>query len=149
MESLSYLSQNTATDYVLKATKRLEEEKERSTALGLPMTTEAPLQRIVETELIERHARTLVDMEHSGFAALLKDDTKLDEMRNMFDLLVRVPSSVDYLREALADRIKKDGKSLISEQEKGASDPPAFVRGVLAMRGRYDQIVTVSFRGEK
>jgi len=149
LESLSYLSQNTATDYVLKATKRLEEEKERSTALGLPMTTEAPLQRIVETELIERHARTLVDMEHSGFAALLKDDTKLEEMRNMFDLLVRVPSSVDYLREALADRIKKDGKSLISEQEKGASDPPAFVRGVLAMRGRYDQIVTVSFRGEK
>lgn len=149
LESLSYLSQNTATDYVLKAMKRLEEEKERSTALALPMTTEGPLQRIVETELIERHARTLVDMEHSGFAALLKDDTKLDEMRDMYDLFIRVPSSVDNLREALVERIKSDGKSLISDQEKGASDPPAFVRGVLAMRDRYDQTVTVSFRGEK
>ena len=148
-ESLSYLSQNTATDYVKKAMKRLEEEKERASALALPMTTEGPLQRIVETELIERHARTLVEMENSGFAALLKDDTKLQEMKEMYDLFVRVPSSVDNLREALADRIKADGKALISDQEKGASDPPAFVRGVLAMRDRYDQIVSTSFRGEK
>jgi cullin 3 len=142
LESLSYLSRNTATDYVVKAMKRLEEEKERATALALPMTTEAPLQRIVETELVERHARTLVDMEHSGYAALLKDDTKLEEMRDMYDLFVRVPASVDNLREALAERIKADGKALISDQEKGSSDPPAFVRGVLTMRDRYDQTVT-------
>lgn len=149
LESLSYLSQNTATDYVTKATKRLEEERDRATALALPSSTEGPLQNIVETELIEKHARTLVDMENSGFAALLKDETKLEEMRNMYDLFVRVPASVDNLREALADRIKADGKALISDQEKGNADPPAFVRGVLAMRERYDKVVTVSFRGEK
>ena len=149
LESLDYLSKNTATDYVTKASKRLEEEKDRANALALPMTTEGPLQRIVETELIERHARTLVDMEHSGFAALLKDETKLEEMRSVYDLFARVPSSVDNLREALAERIKADGKGLVSDQEKGASDPPAFVRGILTMRDRYDQIVTVSFRGEK
>lgn len=148
-ESLGYLSSNTATDYVSKASKRLEEERERAAALALPSSTEGPLQNIVETELIEKHARTLVDMEISGFAALLKDDTKLEEMRNMYDLFVRVPASVDNLRDALADRIKSDGKALISDQEKGNSDPPAFVRGVLAMRERYDKVVTVSFRGEK
>ncbi|CAB9522036.1 Cullin-3 [Seminavis robusta] len=148
-ESLSYLSQNSATAYVSKAIKRLEEERERSAALALPATTEAPLQNIVETELIERHARTLVDMENSGFAALLKDDTKLEEMREMYDLFIRVPSSVDNLRDALAERIKADGKKLIEDQQKGSSDPPAFVRGVLAMRERYERIVSVSFRGEK
>jgi cullin 3 len=149
VESLSYLSRNTATDYVAKATKWLDEEKDRSNALALPLTTETPLQNIIETELIERHARNLVDMEISGFAAMLKDDTKLEEMRGMYDLFVRVPSSVDFLREALADRIKADGKMLISDQEKGASDPPAFVRGVLTMRDRYDKILDTSFRGEK
>lgn len=148
-ESLSYLSSNSATDYVTKATKRMEEERERSTALALPATTEAPLQNLVETELIERHARTLVDMDNSGFAALLKDDTKLKEMRDMYDLFVRVPSSVENLREALAQRIKTDGKKLIEDQIKGSSDPPAFVRGVLAMRDRYERIVAESFRGEK
>ena len=148
-ESLSYLSKNSATDYVAKATKRLEEEKERATALAVPASTETPLQRIVETELIERHAKTLVDMENSGFSALLKDETKLEEMRDMYDLFVRVPSSVDNLRDALAERIKADGKALISDQEKGTTDPSSFVRGVLAMRDRYDQVVSVSFRGEK
>ena len=148
-ESLSYLSNNTATDYVAKATKRLEEERERSSALALPGSTEGPLQNIVETELIEKHARTLVDMETSGFAELLKDDTKLADMRSMYDLFVRVPGSVDNLRDALADRIKRDGKALTTDQEKGNSDPPAFVRGVLTMRERYDKIVSVSFRGEK
>jgi cullin 3 len=148
-ESLQYLSCHTATDYVRKATNRLAEEKERSQALGLPATTEGPLQGIVQTELIERHARTLVEMENSGFAALLKDETKLEEMRDMYDLFVRVPSSVDNLRDALADRIKTDGRSLIADQEKGAADPAAFVRGVLAMRDKYDRIVTVSYRNEK
>jgi cullin 3 len=148
-ESLQYLSCNTATDYVRKAAARLAEEKERSQALGLPATTEGPLQGIVQTELIERHARTLVEMENSGFAALLKDETKLEEMRDMYDLFVRVPSSVDNLRDALADRIKTDGRSLIADQEKGAADPAAFVRGVLAMRDKYDRIVSVSFRNEK
>mmetsp|Transcript_12084 Transcript_12084/g.34989 ORF Transcript_12084/g.34989 Transcript_12084/m.34989 type:complete len:772 (+) Transcript_12084:120-2435(+) len=149
LESLDYLSRNTATDYVSKASKRLEEEKDRALALALPITTEGPLQRIMETELIERHGRTLVEMENSGFATLLTDDTKLEEMKSMYDLFVRVPSSVDHLREALAERIKLDGKKLISDQEKGAADPPAFVRGVLSMRERYERIVGTSFRGEK
>jgi len=149
IESQGYLSQNSATDYVAKATKRLEEEKDRSTALALPLTTEKPLQSIIETELVERHARTLVDMEHSGFAVMLKDETKLTELRNMYTLFARVPTSVDNLREALAERIKADGRVLITDQEKGASDPPAFVRGVLTMRDRYDKIVEFSFRGEK
>lgn len=148
-ESLSYLSSNTASDYVRKATTRIEDEKERAMALTLPSTTEGPLLHIVQTELIERHARTLVEMENSGFAALLRDDTKLDEMRDIYDLFARVPISVDHLRDALAERIKTDGASLISDQEKGAADPPAFVRGVLAMRKKYDETVNVSFRNEK
>jgi cullin 3 len=148
-ESLSYLSKNTAIDYVHKATARLEEEKQRSHALSFPATTEAPLISIVQTELIERHAQTLVDMAHSGFAAMLQDDAKLEDMRDMYDLFIRVPSSVDHLRDALADRIKKDGRQLIADQENGSTEPPAFVRGVLHMKQKYDQIVSESFRNEK
>jgi cullin 3 len=149
LESLDFLSNNSATDYVAKATRRMEEEKERSVALGLPSTTEAQLVKIIETELIERHARTLVDMERSGFAALLKDESKTEELQQMYDLFVRVPSSVDFLRDALCERVKAEGKTLISDQEKGASDQPAFVRGVLRMRDRYHQVLQVSFRDEK
>ena len=72
-ESLDFLSKNTAADYVAKAKVRLAEERARATALALAQTTEAPLQTIIETELIERHAENLVKMENSGFAALLRD----------------------------------------------------------------------------
>mmetsp|Transcript_9335 Transcript_9335/g.19083 ORF Transcript_9335/g.19083 Transcript_9335/m.19083 type:complete len:765 (+) Transcript_9335:530-2824(+) len=148
-ESLDFLAKNTAIDYVAKAQGRLEEEKARAAALCLAQTTEGPLQNIVETELIERHAENLVKMENSGFAALLKDETKVDQLRDMYDLLVRVPSSVDYLRDALSERVKIDGAALIADQERGQADPPAFVRGVLKMRDRYGNVVSTAFRGEK
>lgn len=149
LESQSYLSQNTASDYVSKARARIDEEKARAAALSLAQTTELPLQNIVETELIDRHALTLVDMQNSGFAALLKDETKVPQLREMYDLFVRVPASVDYLRDALADRVKSDGRALIHDQERAAADPPAFVRGVLKMRDRYTDVVQTAFRGEK
>ncbi|GAX18317.1 cullin 3 [Fistulifera solaris] len=148
-ESLQYLSSATASDYVRKATLRLDEEKERAHSLQLPMTTEGPLITILQTEWIERHAKTLVEMELTGFAALLKDDMKHEEMLEMYDLFVRVPSSVDYLRDALADRIKVDGKQLLKDQETGQADPPTFCRKVLAMRIKYMGIVEHSFRNEK
>jgi cullin 3 len=148
-ESLQCLSAATAADYVRKAFQRLDEERDRAVVLQLPITTEGPLLGIVQTEWIERHARTLVDMETTGFAALLQDDTKLSEMRLIYDLFVRVPQSVDYLRDALAERIKATGRQLTSDQISGQADPPAFVRGVLQLRQKFEQIVEVSFRGEK
>eukprot|EP00559_Dactyliosolen_fragilissimus_P002965 CAMPEP_0184861696 /NCGR_PEP_ID=MMETSP0580-20130426/6316_1 /TAXON_ID=1118495 /ORGANISM="Dactyliosolen fragilissimus" /LENGTH=668 /DNA_ID=CAMNT_0027359281 /DNA_START=578 /DNA_END=2584 /DNA_ORIENTATION=- len=148
-ESTSFISTNTASDYVNKAKARFQEEKARTSALSLSPTTEGPLNKILETELIERHALTLVQMENSGFVAMLKDDTKIEDMRNMYDLFVRVPSSLDYLRDALSEQVKSDGKALVADQEKGIADAPTFVRGVLKMRERYGNIVTTSFRGEK
>ena len=148
-ESLHYLSQNTAADYVRKATSRIEEEKERSTFLQLPSSTESSLSAIVLTEWIERHARTLVDMETTGFSALLNDDTKLEDMRLMYDLFSRAPQSLDHLRDAMADAIKSAGRKLVADQTAGNSDAPTLVRGVLSLRDRYEKIVEVSFRGEK
>ena len=148
LESLSYLSRNTASDYVIKAETRLEEERDRANR-SLAPTTEAPLLSIVEKELVERHSKHLVEMENSGFSALLKDESKINEMRGMYDLFARVPSTVECLRDALANRVKEDGKKLVSDQEKGVSDSSTFVRGVLEMRERYGKFVEIAFREEK
>jgi len=148
MESSEYLAENSASDYVAKATKRLEEEGRRVMALGLPQTTIDELQNILNTELIQRHAKTLVSMENSGFGVLLKDETKVDVMGDMYDLFIKVPTSVFNLRDALCERVKADGRALVADQERGASDPPTFVRGVLKMNERYYNIVEKAFRGE-
>jgi len=148
LESLSYLSNNTASDYVTKAECRLEEEKNRAGRCLAP-TTESPLLSIIETELIERHAKTLIEMENCGFAALLKDETKVDNLRDIYDLFVRVPGTVELLRNALSERVKTQGKQLVFDQERGAANPAAFVRGVLSIRERYGRVVEYAFRGEK
>eukprot|EP00979_Chaetoceros_neogracilis_P019380 scaffold12241_cov308-Chaetoceros_neogracile.AAC.1 len=148
MESSEYLAENSASDYVDKAKRRLEEEKFRVLALALPPTTVDDLQEILHTELIQRHAKTLVSMENSGFAVLLKDETKVNAMRDMYDLFAKVPASMDDLRNALCATVKNDGRALIADQERGASDPPTFVKGVLKMNERYNLIVNEAFRGE-
>jgi cullin 3 len=148
-ESSSYLAMNSASDYVAKARSRLEEEEVRATALALPDRTVQQLTKIIHAELISAHAKTLVTLENSGFSALLLDDTKMKEMEEMYNLFTQVPESVDYLRDALCDRVKADGKLLFSDQDKDASDPSTFVRGVLKMREKYVNIVDTSFRGEK
>lgn len=148
-ESLDFLSKNTAADYVRKATSRIEQEKERSIFLMLPSSTEVPLLNIVQTEWIERHARTLVDMETTGFNALLQDDTKLEDMRLMYDLFLRAPQSLDFLRDAMAEAIKNSGHKLMADQAAGDSDAATFVRGVLELRDRFEKIVEYSFRAEK
>jgi cullin 3 len=148
-ESSSYLSQNTAPDYVRKAQARLAEEHARAQRYLAP-TTEAPLINIVEMELVQKHAKTLVEMEQTGFMALLKDsENKMNELRNMYDLFVRVPTTVDFLREALASIVKTEGKALLQDQERGAAEPTAFVKGILAMRETYTTVVDEAFRSEK
>jgi len=148
-ESSSYLAVNTASNYVQKAKARLDEEKARAIALSFPPTTERPLFHILQMELIERHAKSLVTMENSGFSALLKDETKMEDMQNIYSLFARVPSSVDFLRDALSERVKSDGKALILDQERGIADSPTFVRGVLQMRERYGKVVEIAFQGEQ
>ena len=185
-----------AMEYVHRAQSRLQEERVRSATLDLPASTRAALLRIVETELIERHARTLVEMEGSGFASILKavasspaigsvaaasaagsvvgggsssssrmmmmpaggdssesnvviDHERIKDLASMYELFSRVPSSVNHLRDALSERIKLDGRSLVKDQENNVAPPAAFVKGVLAMRERFHAVVTDAMKGEK
>ena len=47
------------------------------------------------------HAVMLVETENSWFAALLKNDTKINGLRNGYDLFSTVPHCIDYLGDAL------------------------------------------------
>mmetsp|Transcript_11867 Transcript_11867/g.24023 ORF Transcript_11867/g.24023 Transcript_11867/m.24023 type:complete len:768 (-) Transcript_11867:48-2351(-) len=145
-ESQEYLSRNSAPDYVRKAEKRLNEEKSRVTHYLSP-ATEPKLMSIVETELIAAHAQSLVDMDKSGVVTMLENG-KVEELRNMFDLFCLVPSTVDILRSAVCEHVKRTGRQLVQDQER-VKDPVVFVKGVLEMRDKYDAVVEDAFRGEK
>ena len=115
-------------EYVHRARSRLEEEKGRAILLDLPAQTRSALLRIVETELIERHAKTLVDMEGSGFAAVLKGVVGGPAAGSVArpgsgggsdgDSGVAVDRDrVRDLANALGERARLDGRRLVRDQE--------------------------------
>ncbi|CAM9354291.1 unnamed protein product [Phaeothamnion confervicola] len=145
-ESQDYVSRNTCPDYLRKAEARLNEEAARAHAY-LNSTTEPKLKHIVETELIAKHGKVLVEMENSGCIAMFKND-KLDDLGRMYELFLRVPAMLDDLRNAMGDFVKKTGRDLVMDQE-GTKEPVQFVHGLLELRDKYERIVSQSMRGEK
>ena len=73
-ESLQFLTQNNCIEYIAKAEQRIEEERQRVIRY-LDSSTEGKLRSIAEAELIDRHARHLVEMD-SGCTAMLRDGKK-------------------------------------------------------------------------
>jgi len=144
-ESLDYLAQNSCVDYISKAEGRIAEEHRRALSYLNP-STEKKLKRIVETELITTHAKALVE-DSSGCVLMLEQDLH-SQLARLYSLLSRVPATVDHLRNCVCDHAKKTGLELVADQEK-TKDSTVFVKKLLALRDKYDRVVTESFRGEK
>jgi len=111
-ESLNFLAHNTCPDYLAKAEARLAEEHARARHYLKP-STEPKLKRIVETELVSRHARTVVEMESSGCVAMLKAG-RANDLHNMYKLFTRVPATLDILRTTVCDHVKKVRRVLLA-----------------------------------
>jgi len=147
VESSNAVISCSVPDYVEKAERRLKEENFRSSRY-LANTSCTSLLSIVETEFIERHAEDLVNNPNSGVATMLRDD-RLDDLRKIYELFLRVPSTVDFIRDTLSNCVKQAGDSLINDYERGSADAATFVRGVLSLRQKYSYIVEKSLSSEK
>lgn len=74
MESQRLLAENSASVYVRKVDSRIKEEAERAHHY-LDPSTEDPVTRVVEQELISRHLHSVVEV--SACPSLLEDMTVL------------------------------------------------------------------------
>lgn len=71
MESQKFLAENSASVYIKKVEARIMEEMERVMHC-LDKTTEEPIVKVVERELISKHMKTIVEMENSGLVHMLR-----------------------------------------------------------------------------
>jgi cullin 3 len=146
VESLAFLSENTCPDYVAKAEARLAEEVARVRHYLSP-STEAKLKQVAEHELIAVHAKALLDMENTGFVCMLRDN-KLGDLQRIYGLFARLPNCLEQLRDAMFRYIKQTGLEIVASQET-SRDPVAFVKAILDLKGKFDNIIATSFRSEK
>lgn len=144
--SQEYFAQNTCPEYMCMAEIRLGEENERVIQYLAP-ASEQKLKHVVETELILTHARGLIDMEASGCNVMFRDN-KTDDLRRMYNLFFRLPSTLDSLRDFMTQYVKHCGRGIINDQESN-KDPLAFVQAMLDLKAKFDHIIVTSFRNEK
>jgi cullin 3 len=139
-------AQNSCSDYLKKAETRLAEEATRVVQYLL-RPTEGKVRGIVEAELLSVHAKTLVEMENSGCVCMMRDG-KLEDLSRMYNLFMRVPVTVDIIRDCMGAYVRQLGISLVTEQET-VNDPVLFVQQMLDLKAKFDAIISDSFRNEK
>lgn len=143
-ESQQFLAENSVVDYMKKAERRLEEEKERVPLFLLPEIMQ-PLMKTCETALIAKHAATLRD----EFQVLLDNDRE-DDMARMYKLLARIPEGLDPLRTRFEQHVRRAGHLAVEKvADQGDNlDPKAYVDALLEVHTQYAALVKTAFTGE-
>ena len=88
MESQKFLAENSASVYIKKVEARINEEIERVLHC-LDKTTEEPIVKVVERELISKHMKTIVEMENSGLVHMLKNGKTEGQCATLLLLLLQ------------------------------------------------------------
>mmetsp|Transcript_24421 Transcript_24421/g.53296 ORF Transcript_24421/g.53296 Transcript_24421/m.53296 type:complete len:740 (-) Transcript_24421:186-2405(-) len=148
LESQEYITSSDCPDYMKKAEQRLNEEVAR-VAHYLDPSSEAKITAVVETEMVGRQLKTLVEMPNSGLVALLKDD-KYEDLKRMFNLFKRggVPGGLAAMREAMSAHLRETGKQLVLDPER-SKEPVEYVQKLLEAKDKYDAIITESFSNDR
>ncbi|GIL82204.1 hypothetical protein Vretifemale_11128 [Volvox reticuliferus] len=138
---------------------RLEEERVEN---YLHVSTKPKLLKEVEAELLSNYETRLLTKEHSGCAALLKDD-KTDDLARMYRLFQRIPKGLDPVAEIFKEHVDSEGMKLVKEvteavelakekqgrtgpsRDTGSSHEQQYVRAVIDLHDKYLQYVSTCF----
>uniref|UniRef100_A0A7R9VZX3 Cullin family profile domain-containing protein n=1 Tax=Chlamydomonas euryale TaxID=1486919 RepID=A0A7R9VZX3_9CHLO len=160
-KAAEWIEQDSCPDYMCKAEQCLKEEEERIEKY-LHTSTRPKLLKEVEKQVLSNYETVLLQKEHSGCAALLRDD-KTDDLARMFRLFQRIPKGLEPVAEIFREHVEHEGTKLVKEvteaveskKEKDAGKGPSkdsgssfeqqFVRSVIELHDKYLQYVTSCF----
>ncbi|KAJ0034824.1 hypothetical protein Pint_24556 [Pistacia integerrima] len=119
----SWILEDSCPDYMLKAEECLKREKDR-VAHYLHSSSEpnlfSPLQK-VQHELLTVFANQLLEKEHSGCHALLRDD-KVEDLSRMFRLFSKIPRGLDPVSNIFKQHVTAEGTALVKQAEDAANN---------------------------
>ncbi|KAK3922428.1 Cullin-3 [Frankliniella fusca] len=146
MESQKFLAENCASAYIKKVDARIYEEAERAKHY-LDESTEVHIVGVVEEELINKHMRTIVEMENSGVVFMLKNQ-KTEDLARLYKLLSRVSEGLKTVSQCVSTYLREQGKALVQEEE-GGTNAITFVQNLLDLKDRFDKFLHESFGNDK
>ncbi|KAJ8490333.1 hypothetical protein OPV22_012054 [Ensete ventricosum] len=128
----NWILEDSCPDYMLKAEECLKREKDR-VAHYLHSSSEQKLLEKVQHELLFAYACQLLEKEHSGCHALLRDD-KVDDLSRMYRLFCRIPRGLDPVSQIFKQHVTSEGTALVKQAEDAASNKKAEKRDVVGLQ---------------
>eukprot|EP00775_Hariotina_reticulata_P008401 gene8401-8585_t len=159
---------DTAGYYKRKAAEWINEDscpeymlKEERVDNYLHASTKAKLLNQVETEVLLKYENDLLQKEHSGCAALLRDD-KTDDLARMYRLFSRINKGLDPIADCFKEHVEGEGMKLVKEvaeaveakkekdagkpsKDSGTSHEQQYVRQVIELHDKYLAYVSTCF----
>ncbi|GMY16841.1 cullin-1 [Fagus crenata] len=132
-------------DYMLKAEECLKRERERVSHY-LHISSEQKLVEKVQHELLVINATQLLENEHSGCRALLRDD-KMEDLSRMYRLYRKIPKGLDPVSTIFEQHVTAEGTALVQQAKDAASSQAAngaglqeqvLVRKIIELLDKYN-----------
>ncbi|KAF5744155.1 Cullin 1 [Tripterygium wilfordii] len=137
-------------DYMSKSEECLKKERER-VANYLHSSSEPKLVEKVQHELLVVYQNQLLEKEHSGCRALLKDDKAcgfpsfMDDLSRMYRLYNKIPKGLDPVATVFKQHIAADGAALVQQAEDAVASSQALIRKVIELHDKYIKYVNDCF----
>ncbi|CAH9101994.1 unnamed protein product [Cuscuta europaea] len=128
----SWILDDSCPDYMLKAEECLKREKDRVSHY-LHSSSETKLLEQVQHELLAVYATQLLEKEHSGCHALLRDD-KVEDLSRMYRLFSKIPRGLEPVANTFKQHITAEGMTLVKQAEDAASHKKAEKKDVVGMQ---------------
>lgn len=160
VKAAAWINEDSCPEYMIKAEECLRLEEERINNY-LDQSSKTKLLQYVEQELLTEHKTPLLDKEHSGCRALLRDD-KVDDLARMYRLFSRIQNGPEPVAALFRQHVDSEGMKRVKEateaveekrgrdagkpsRDSGNSHEQKFVRAVIELHDKYMQYVTTCF----
>jgi len=142
VESEHFLRENSASVYIRKVEQRIKEEGERAKNY-LDPSTEKQIVHVIEQELIQKHLKTIVEMENSGVVYMLKTE-RVEDLKKMYEILSRVEKEgIDAMKDAASGYLREQGRAVVQENSKKTAVD--FIQALLDLKDKMDRFLVHSF----
>ncbi|XP_052205424.1 cullin-1-like isoform X2 [Diospyros lotus] len=138
----NWIVEDTCPDYMLKAEECLKKERDRVSHY-LHSSSEHKLAEKVQNELLVVYSTQLLEKEHSGCHALLRDD-KVTDLNRMYRLFCKITKGLDPIANIFKQHVTAEGTALVQQAEDVARNK-VFVRKVIDLHDKYIAYVDCCF----
>ncbi|XP_052205390.1 cullin-1-like isoform X1 [Diospyros lotus] len=148
----NWIVEDTCPDYMLKAEECLKKERDRVSHY-LHSSSEHKLAEKVQNELLVVYSTQLLEKEHSGCHALLRDD-KVTDLNRMYRLFCKITKGLDPIANIFKQHVTAEGTALVQQAEDVArnksenavgAQEQVFVRKVIDLHDKYIAYVDCCF----